>query len=61
MLLIHGGGFAAGAGSEPRYTNSALVSKNVVLVTINYLLGVFGFLASEDLVKELIGGSNWTA
>jgi para-nitrobenzyl esterase len=52
MLWIHGGGFAAGAGSEPRYTNSALVSKNVVLVTINYRLGVFGFLASEDLVKE---------
>ena len=52
MVWIHGGGFAAGAGSEPRYTNSALVSKGVVLVTINYRLGVFGFLASEDLVKE---------
>jgi para-nitrobenzyl esterase len=52
MLWIHGGGFAAGAGSEPRYTNSALVSKDVVLVTMNYRLGVFGFLANEDLVKE---------
>lgn len=52
MLWIHGGGFAAGAGSEPRYTNSALVSKNVVLVTINYRVGVFGFLANEDLLKE---------
>jgi para-nitrobenzyl esterase len=52
VLRIHGGGFAAGAGSEPRYTNSALVQKNVVLVTINYRLGVLGFLANEDLVKE---------
>jgi para-nitrobenzyl esterase len=52
MVWIHGGGFAAGAGSEPRYTNSALVSKSVVLVTINYRLGVFGFLADGDLVKE---------
>ena len=57
MLWIHGGGFAAGAGSEPRYTNSALVSKGVVLVTINYRLGVFGFLASEDLTKEGQGHS----
>jgi para-nitrobenzyl esterase len=52
MVWIHGGGFAAGAGSEPRYTHSGLVSKGVVLVTINYRLGVFGFLASEDLTRE---------
>jgi para-nitrobenzyl esterase len=52
MVWIHGGGFAAGAGSEPRYTNPALVSRNVVLITLNYRLGVFGFLANEDLVKE---------
>ena len=55
MVWIHGGGFIAGAGSEPRYTNSALVSKGVVLVTINYRLGVFGFLTSEDLAKEADG------
>ena len=55
MVWIHGGGFVAGAGSEPRYTNSALVPKGVILVTINYRLGVFGFLASEDLAKEAGG------
>ena len=55
MVWIHGGGFVAGTGSEPRYTNSALVSKGVVLVTINYRLNVFGFLASEDLEKETNG------
>ena len=52
MFWIHGGGFMAGAGSEPRYTNSALPTQGVVLVTINYRLNVFGFLASEDLAKE---------
>jgi para-nitrobenzyl esterase len=52
MVWIHGGGFAAGAGSEPRYTNPALVSRNVVVVTLNYRLNVFGFLANEDLAKE---------
>lgn len=55
MVWIHGGGFFAGAGSEPRYTNSALVSKGIILVTINYRLGVFGFLASADLAKEAGG------
>jgi para-nitrobenzyl esterase len=55
MVWIHGGGFIAGAGSEPRYTNSALVSKGVILVTLNYRLGLFGFLASEDLAKENAG------
>jgi para-nitrobenzyl esterase len=56
MFWIHGGGYTAGAGSEPRYTNSAIPHDGVVLVTINYRLGVFGFLASEDLAKES-GGS----
>jgi para-nitrobenzyl esterase len=52
MFWIHGGGYAAGAGSEPRYTNSLLPQHGVVLVTIDYRMGVFGFLASEDLMKE---------
>ena len=52
MVWIHGGGFVAGSGSEPRYTNSALVAKGIVLVTINYRLGVFGFLTSKELAAE---------
>jgi para-nitrobenzyl esterase len=52
MFWIHGGGYTAGSGSEPRYTSSALPSKGVVLVTINYRLGVFGFFADQDLAKE---------
>ena len=52
MVWIHGGGFIAGAGSEPRYSNSTLVNQGVVLVTLNYRLGVFGFLATDDLATE---------
>jgi len=52
MFWIHGGGYTAGSASEPRYDGSALAAKGVVLVTINYRLGVFGFLAPDDLAKE---------
>ena len=38
MFWIHGGGYAAGSGSEPRYTNSVLPTMGVILVTINYRL-----------------------
>lgn len=57
MFWIHGGGYAAGSGSEPRYTSSALPKQGVVLVTINYRLGVFGFFTSDDLAKEGKGSS----
>jgi para-nitrobenzyl esterase len=52
MVWIHGGGYAAGGSSEPRYSNSPLVDRGVVLVNINYRIGVFGFLTSEDLRRE---------
>ena len=52
MVWIHGGGFQAGAGPEPRHDGEAFVRKGVVLVTLNYRLGVFGFLAHPDLTRE---------
>ena len=55
MFWIHGGGHDAGSASEPRQNGDFLPTKGVVLVTINYRLGVFGFLATTDLAKE--GGS----
>ena len=57
MFWIHGGGFAGGASSEPRHNGDFLPLKGVVLVTINYRLGVFGFLVTEDLAKEANGAS----
>jgi para-nitrobenzyl esterase len=52
MVWIHGGGFQAGAGAEPRHDGEAFARKGVVLVTFNYRLGVFGFLAHPDLTRE---------
>jgi para-nitrobenzyl esterase len=52
MVWIHGGGFQAGAGAEPRHDGAAFARKNVVLVTINYRLGVFGFLSHPELTRE---------
>jgi para-nitrobenzyl esterase len=52
MVWIHGGGFQAGAGAEPRHDGEAFARKNVVLVTINYRLGVFGFLSHPELSRE---------
>jgi para-nitrobenzyl esterase len=56
MFWIHGGGYKGGSASEPRHNGDFLPLKGVVLVTINYRLGVFGFLATPDLAKEA-GGS----
>ncbi len=56
MFWIHGGGYTAGSASEPRHDGDFLPLKGVVLVTINYRLGVFGFLATTDLAQEA-GGS----
>lgn len=57
MFWIHGGGYTAGSASEPRHNGDFLPLKGVVLVTINYRLGVFGFLATADLAKEAGGAA----
>ncbi|XP_059172241.1 neuroligin-4, X-linked-like [Physella acuta] len=46
MVWIHGGGYISGAGWT--YNAPSLARKGVVVVTINYRLGVFGFLSTED-------------
>src|SRR6185437_8089905 len=51
-LWIHGGGYREGWGSEPEFDGQEWGNKNVVLVSINYRLGVFGFLAHPELSKE---------
>ncbi|MFZ0745142.1 MAG: carboxylesterase/lipase family protein [Terracidiphilus sp.] len=57
MFWIHGGGYTSGASSEPRHNGDFLPLKGVILVTINYRLGVFGFLVTDDLAKEANGSA----
>jgi len=52
MVWIHGGGCTTGAGSQPSYDGTTFAKAGVVLVTINYRLGPFGYLAHPLLSKE---------
>jgi para-nitrobenzyl esterase len=58
MVWIHGGGYQAGASHEPRHDGVRLARNGVVLITINYRLGVFGFLAHPALSKDDLRGSS---
>ena len=55
LFWIHGGAFVNGSGSTPWYDGTQFArNHDVVVVTINYRLGAFGFLHLGD-----IGGSEW--
>jgi para-nitrobenzyl esterase len=58
MVSIHGGGFFTGAGSLSGYDGEALARQGAVVVTINYRVGVFGFLAHPELSKESARGAS---
>ncbi|MGC8519158.1 MAG: carboxylesterase/lipase family protein [Steroidobacteraceae bacterium] len=52
MFWIHGGANIGGTGGSALYNFGTLVNHGVVLVTINYRLGLFGFLADPALTRE---------
>lgn len=52
MVWIYGGGFQAGATSEGRQDGEMLAKKGVVVVSMNYRLGIFGFFAHPALARE---------
>jgi para-nitrobenzyl esterase len=50
MVWIHGGAFVMGSGSDPMYDSDKILTRgNIVLVTINYRLGMLGFLRLKDV------------
>lgn len=55
LVYIHGGAFTEGSGSIPLYAGTELARQGIVVVTINYRLGVFGFLAHPELNAESPG------
>ncbi len=52
VMYIPGGAFTGGSGDCPVYNGENLAKKGLVVVTINYRVGVFGFLALPELTKE---------
>ena len=58
MVWIHGGGLTRGSGASPWYDGAALARKGVVVVTFNYRLGAFGYLAHPALSEESEHGAS---
>jgi para-nitrobenzyl esterase len=52
LVYIYGGGFMSGGAACDIYDGAAVANKEVVFVSINYRVGVFGFLAHPELSKE---------
>jgi len=52
MVWLHGGALTRGSGAIDTYDGASLAQKDVILVTINYRLGVFGYFAHPELVAE---------
>ena len=51
-VWFYGGGFTAGGSDEPRYDGESIAKHGIVVVNVNYRLGVFGFLAHPELTAE---------
>ena len=52
MVWIYGGGFTTGGTSENRQDGEFLAHRGVVVVSMNYRLGIFGFMALQELTEE---------
>ena len=51
-VWIYGGGFIGGTGADPQFDGEGLAKKGVVVVTLNYRVGVLGFLSTPELSRE---------
>ncbi|KAB0804411.1 hypothetical protein PPYR_01381 [Photinus pyralis] len=59
MCWIHGGGFLSGSGNSDWYGPDYLLKENVVLVTINYRLGILGFLNFDNPALDVPGNAGF--
>lgn len=66
MLWIHGGGFIYGSGNRPSYGPKFLVKHDVIMITVNYRLGPYGFMCLDipqvpgnQGLKDLLMGMRW--
>jgi para-nitrobenzyl esterase len=66
MVFVHGGGFAAGSSGAPLYDGAAFARDGVLLVAVNYRLGVPGFLHLPDApanrgLLDVLAALRWVA
>lgn len=52
MVWIYGGGFNSGGSAVPIYDGEAMARKGIVVVSLNYRVGIFGFMAHPELTEE---------
>ena len=52
LVWIYGGGFSNGSAAMPLYWGDALARKGIVVVTVAYRVGAFGFLSHPELTRE---------
>ena len=57
IVYIHGGANLSGSSQNDVYDGAAIAKKGVVYVSINYRLGIFGFLAYKDKTGEEVTGN----
>jgi para-nitrobenzyl esterase len=58
MVWLHGRGYASGAGSETMYNGANLARRgDLVVITVNHRLNVFGYLHLADIAGEAFAGS----
>ena len=70
-VWIHGGGFTGGSPSDPIFDGSVFAKQGIVVVTVAYRLGVFGFLdwspllgpgyadSANNALRDLVAGLRW--
>lgn len=51
-IYIHGGGNTEGSGAVPVYDGEGLAKKGIIVMTVNYRLGIFGFFTHPELTAE---------
>lgn len=57
MVWIYGGGFQVGEATRDMYSPDFLMTKDIVLVTVSYRLGAFGFLSLDDPEVQVPGNA----